>query len=352
MNSDVHIVALGARTPVGLSAESTAAAIRAGISRIAEHPFMIDADGERLKCGFDRSLECDVLGIGRLLALATHALREVVAKVRARPGHGPRITLLLVLPEPRAGFGQEAAASFQRAFAADARLIVPGVAVVRASEGHAGGVYGLQLASQLLTGREADLCIVTGVDSYFDADTLDWLDSDRRLARTGTRSGFVPGEGATMVALTTTATRLKFQLPSLARLRSVACSVERGSANSPEGLLGGGLTSAIGNVGQRLRRTGDVFSDVYCDINGERDRTDDWGFALLRTSEFFRDGTAYTTSVSQCGDLGAATVGLNCALAVCAWERGYAAGPNALVWGASWNGLRGAALIEPGLADR
>ncbi len=32
--SGVHVVALGARTPVGLLAESTAAALRAGVARL------------------------------------------------------------------------------------------------------------------------------------------------------------------------------------------------------------------------------------------------------------------------------------------------------------------------------
>jgi 3-oxoacyl-[acyl-carrier-protein] synthase-1 len=91
---------------------------------------------------------------------------------------------------------------------------------------------------------------------------------------------------------------------------------------------------------------GELFHDVYCDVNGERVRTDDWGFALLRTNALFRDGTDYTMSVSECGDIGAATAGLSCILAAQAWQRGYAHGPLALVSGASWGGLRGAAVLE------
>ena len=48
MNEDVVVVSLGARTPLGLSAEAAAAAARAGIRRIAEHAFMVDPAGEPL----------------------------------------------------------------------------------------------------------------------------------------------------------------------------------------------------------------------------------------------------------------------------------------------------------------
>ena len=46
--------------------------------------------------------------------------------------------------------------------------------------------------------------------------------------------------------------------------------------------------------------------------------------------------------------LGAATAALNCMLATQAWQRGYAMGPRALLWGGSWNGLRGTMLLEQG----
>jgi 3-oxoacyl-[acyl-carrier-protein] synthase-1 len=345
---DVHIIAVGACTPVGRTAESSAAAIRAGISRVREHPFMVDGLGERLKCAYDPALESETLGVERLLALARHALCEVAAKVTASTWHRAKLPLLLALPECRPGFAEEAASWLQQALQAEAKQIIPGVTIVRAGEGHAGALSALRLATRRMAQGEFEFCVVAGVDSYFDADTLDWLDGDLRVARTGTRSGLLPGEGASMVALATNSARLALRLPSLARIRTVACTREKRRADTAEGLLGEALTTAITTAGTSLRHPAELVSDVYCDINGERERTDDWGFALLRTSQLFRDGTAYTTSVSQCGDLGAATPGLNCALATQAWQRGYARGPLALIWGASWMGLRGAAVVEQG----
>jgi 3-oxoacyl-[acyl-carrier-protein] synthase-1 len=99
---------------------------------------------------------------------------------------------------------------------------------------------------------------------------------------------------------------------------------------------------------QCLRFPQELISDTYADINGERARTEDWGFTLMRTAQCFVDGTAYVSAVGRCGDVGAATGALGCALAVQSWQREAAKGPRALVWAGSWGGLRGAAVLERG----
>ncbi|HEY0714094.1 MAG TPA: hypothetical protein VGF45_15545, partial [Polyangia bacterium] len=95
------IVAMGARTPVGLKAETTAAAVRAGISRLQEHPVFFDAMGEALRCGRDPLLDPEQLGADRIAELARSAFNELAAKL------GPSVPkgcpLILVLPEPRPG---------------------------------------------------------------------------------------------------------------------------------------------------------------------------------------------------------------------------------------------------------
>ena len=345
MSLTVHIVALGARTAVGSRAETSAAAVRAGISRVREHPFMVDAAGDKLMCGYDAALDPTVLGWERVLRLARHALLEVTGKLTAHRPHPARIPVLLALPEARPGFSPDHARLVQQKLAAAPMAGVAGLDIECAGEGHAGALSALEVAVQRVGQGQHELCIVGGADSYLEADTLDWLDADRRLLRAEIRSGFPPGEGACMLAVARHGVRSALGLPSLARVRSIATAREKRRADSEEGLLGEALTEAIARAGQSLR-PGELFQNVYCDINGERDRTDDWGFALLRTSQLFREGTDYSMSTTQCGDLGAASAAFHCALATQAWQRGYANGPTALVWGASWTGLRGAAVLE------
>jgi hypothetical protein len=73
----VHIVALGARTPVGLNAAATAAAVRAGICRIGSHPVFVDRMGDSVMMGLDQELSPRMLGVPRLVRMASAALEEV-----------------------------------------------------------------------------------------------------------------------------------------------------------------------------------------------------------------------------------------------------------------------------------
>lgn len=347
MPPGVHIVALAARTAVGLVAEATAAAIRARISRVGEHPFLVDVNGERIVCGRDPRIAPELGGGARLSALVRPVLREIATKL---PSVQSRVPFLLALPEPRPGFTPADAHATVAGLAGPEQTGFRHLEVRRVGQGHAGGLRGLNDAVDLLTRGGGKLCLVGGVDSYLSGETIDWLDGDRRLARGGTRGGFPPGEGGAIVALANEATRRELGLRSLAQVQAVACADETRDENAPSGPLGEALTDVYSRVTQELRKVRAQIDDVYCDINDERARTTDYAFALLRTGEAFRDGSQYTTSVGQVGDVGAATAPLNCVLATSAWVRSYANGRTALVSGSSWTGLRGAALLQEGKA--
>jgi len=112
--------------------------------------------------------------------------------------------------------------------------------------------------------------------------------------------------------------------------------------------LGEGLTTAMTQALATVE-PGRFVDDVYCDINGERYRTEEWGFALLRVQERLRS-TTYKTPVGDYGDVGAATGALLLILAVQAWQRGYSGGDLSMVWSSSDRGLRSAAVVERGNA--
>lgn len=151
-----------------------------------------------------------------------------------------------------------------------------------------------------------------------------------------------------MLILASETLRDRRLLPSLAGVIGAATAQERRSLADDAGLLGEAVTDVVIQVSASLAARQQRIECVYCDINGERHRVDEWGFTLLRTGTLFRDGTDYVSAVSNWGDMGAATGGLNCVLATQAWRRGYAKGPHALLWGGSWGGLRAAVLLEEG----
>ena len=108
MNRDVYIVAHGARTPVGLRAESSAAAARAGICRYRAHPFLLDSQGEPIVMARDARLAPDLFGVQRLELLCREVEDEVWEKLLRAAPIRRSLPLLMALPEVRPGFAAAA----------------------------------------------------------------------------------------------------------------------------------------------------------------------------------------------------------------------------------------------------
>jgi 3-oxoacyl-[acyl-carrier-protein] synthase-1 len=66
---------------------------------------------------------------------------------------------------------------------------------------------------------------------------------------------------------------------------------------------------------------------LYCDMNGEPYRADEFGFATIRAGGLFRDPSAFTTSADCWGDVGAASGPLFLVLAEAAARKAYSPGP-------------------------
>jgi 3-oxoacyl-[acyl-carrier-protein] synthase-1 len=346
MSARIHINAVGARTPLGLDAESSAAAARAGISRVAEHPVMVDIKGTPVRCAWDRSIGSDRQGATRLLALVLGAIREALRTTSSKSPLARRLPLFLALPNSRPGFAERDVDRIVKALADEQIPGIYGLDTTPIIGGHAGVFHALEMASACLRDRVADVCLVGGVDSYLDGGALDWLEADRRLAREGVRGGLVPGEAAGILVLSDDAGCVRLGLKSLALIRGVASGREPRSIDSDEGLFGEGLIDVLARVSNGLQLPDECVDDIYCDINGERHRVDEWSFAVMRMWQMLRDGSVYKSPNGSWGDIGAATAVVNCVLAVQAWRRKHALGPRSLVWGSSLDGLRGAAILE------
>ncbi len=345
MTSEVVVVSVGARTPVGVSAAPAAAAVRAQISRLVEHATFEDAAGNSLKCAPDPHLPPTMPAVRRIGAMARHAILDAIRPLTwARP-LGLPVTVLVAFPEVRPGF---AAADVGRIMDDIGEMFTDDADDVQCrgfALGHAGFIQAAQIARAQVV-SDSGLCLICGADSYLDRYTLDWLDSERRLARDEIRDGFIPGEAAGVMAITTEAVRSARKFPRLGVLRSVALAQEPRLRTSPEGCLGEGLTRATRQACSALGDT--LVDDIYSDINGERHRVDELGFMLLRSPECFRDGTRYKCPSDAWGDVGAASAALGGVLAVESWRRGRSDGQHALVLGSSDGGLRGALLLADG----
>lgn len=338
----IDVVAVGARTPVGLTAPSAAAAVRAGISRIAEHPYMIDKEGEPYLVAMDRTLDAHDRG-ERLFALGRSAIDEALAS--APLTKDTRVLLCVALPERGAFFDEVQ----ERGVAT--RLLRHVEQRCRASvelipRGNAAGLYALSLAAEAIRTRAAELALVLGVDSHLDPGWLEHIDEVGRLMSSANRWGYPPGEGAGALLLADAATASASRLPSLARIRGLGIAQEEKKIGTEDVCVGLGLTSALRGALSTLNPPEDHVSAIYCDINGERYRTSEYVYAVLRLSERMHDPTKYVSPADAWGDVGAATGPLLTSLAIASARRGYALGANALVWASSESGLRAAVLYE------
>jgi 3-oxoacyl-[acyl-carrier-protein] synthase-1 len=213
------------------------------------------------------------------------------------------------------------------------------------SRGHAGGLMALQAAAQSLSQGEVETALVIGVDSYHDPQTIHSLDLRRRLMAARNPGGFPPGEAAGACLLVRSSTARRCGLPVLARIRSAATAVEPHPLKSNDPCLGEGLTAVVVAAASGLKPPQELITATYCDLNGERYRSEEFLYALLRTGAAFVKAHDYVAPADCWGDVGAASGPLFAVLAVASGLRGYAKGDYPLLWAGSDRGYRAAVLL-------
>lgn len=350
----VEILSTGLVTPVGLTSRSTAASVRAGITRLRESSFY-NGEADPLILGFldeqylpplNASLT-DVAGLPeryvRMLRLATLALQEA-----ARPCEKPT-ALLLGLPEP-AGSELFDVDLFQTRFLrhlgeqAGVRLDLSRSKVLR--HGRAGGLLALEKALQLLDTERPPYVLVGGVDTYVDFERLAELEQEQRLHTTnGVSDGFVPGEGAAFLLLGHPGAHERMGLNPIARINAIGTGHEQGHRYSTHPHLGDGLADAFRMLASALPPDFPKVRCVYAGLNGESFWAKDWGVAYLRNARLFADEFRIEHPVENLGDPGAALGPLLAVLAAIGLQRGYRESPT-LVWCISDRGDCGAAMVS------
>jgi 3-oxoacyl-[acyl-carrier-protein] synthase I len=338
------ITAFGASTPIGPDARRTSAAARAGVCGFHAHPYAVDTAGEPIKVALVPWLDVGLPPLDRMRQMLCPAIDE---SLRGTIGGG-RIGLALALPAMRPGRPD----ALGRILKAElARLYAGRLDIVHVSEsGHAAGVAALDLASSLLSNGELSACVVAGVDSYLAPETLRWLEASEQLHGGGALNnawGFIPGEAAGALLLRPA----DANTDRWADLLSVGLGHEDKLIKSNSVCIGAGLTEALRNALAELPQ-GQLVANVYCDMNGEAYRADEYGFAVLRTRERFRDAADFAAPADCWGDIGAAGVPLHLMLAASACRKGHAKGELSLVWASSEGGERGATVIRAPVATK
>ncbi len=348
MNGDaIYVVGLGASTPVGRDAWSSAAAVRAGISGFGQHPYMIDTAGEPMRVARAPWLDIDLTGVARYEALLFPALDQVFAALPNDAG-SLHIALALGLPSPRPGLPADLQSALVNSIGGryGQTLTVLGAF----PHGHAAGLLALDAAVNKLTQGALDACVVAGVDSYLAPETLEWLEGCDQYHGAGPLNnawGFLPGEAAGALLLARGAVVERMRLTPLACILGVGTAFESKRIKTETVCIGEGLTQAF-RAALATLPSGSKVTDVYCDMNGEPYRADEYGFTVLRTKESFESASDFSAPADCWGDVSAAGGPLHIGLAAIAASKRYANGSSAFVWASSEGGERCAALVAVG----
>lgn len=347
MSSRVQIIGLGASTPIGLDVWASAAAARAGICGFSEHPFMIDTAGEPMRVARVSWLDVDIEGMERYIELLLPAIDEALAPTRIQlERQQSRIGLALALPTSRPGaslsLAQEILNSISQRYA--------GLFTYAQSfeAGHAAGHLALDSTVKSLITGSIDACVVAGVDSYLAPETLEWIEECDQLHGGGQLNnawGFIPGEAAGVLLIATDAFASRIGVEVFGEVIGVGIGREAKLIKTEAVCIGEGLTQAFRSALQTLA-PGEQIHNVFCDLNGETYRADEYGFTALRTKERFRTATDFIAPADCWGDIGAAGAPLHIALAVICHRKSYGKGPLSMVWASSESGERGAAVIR------
>lgn len=331
----MFIVSTGMVSAVGLQAEATVAAIRAGISRNAVLRFH-DSDGQ------------PVLGAAIDL-LPRHGddelYRRRLAAMAAREclQNGPRMrfsNVALAAAIPPASRYSDPPACISRLESDLGVRFHPHQRKVF-SQGRTAGLYALEGARTMLAEPGVEACLVIGVDSLINLRDLEYYDAQRRLKTKSNSDGFVPGEGAVAALVTSLAvTEPRIEVAGLGFGR------EPSTLLSDEPTRAQGLTQAVRAA---LEQAGIAMHNVdlrVTDLNGERYFFSEQALVVNRVLRQRKERFPIWYPARSTGELGAAT-GLS--LLVMAWygmRKVYFPGDIVLLLNSSAGEERAAAVLR------
>jgi 3-oxoacyl-[acyl-carrier-protein] synthase-1 len=348
--SAVSISHLGLLCPIGLSARQVWAAVRAGIGRVTSTS-VLDWRDEPIRMALLPEDEVEPLVAEleatsltdrrrRMLRIAARALRPALLPLSAPP------PLFLGLPEPhpaaapaKPGRDRE----FLGALLAQARVPFDLTASQTFAQGRASALFALAAAIEALQRQTFPTVVVGGVDTFLDLGELMRLLGEGRLLGADVTDGFVPGEGAAFLVLSTAAAGADEPTPAVA-LRAAGTGVDPGHRYSQAPSKGEGLPAAFEAMRAKLQPPF-VARTVFAGMNGESFDGKGWGVTRMRHAELFAPDARVFHPADCYGDAGAATGAILLALAATALRRGDREGP-ALVWASSDRGACACAGLE------
>lgn len=348
---DQTIVVTGAAavSPVGYTVGQTCASLRAGICRFQSHPYFFPklpepplSEQEAATVAFVPSLDLDLSLPDRLMELALYPTQNFIKGAALKRNDLKSAGIFISLPSADRS---KQYSGYERAFTGEyLRRLGIEVGPVRKmyNDGHTGTLSALADASQTLLSGSCQFCILIGVDSYVDYESLKCLDACYRLKSERNVDGFIPGESGVLLLMETLAHAKARNAYILGQFEGFGTAIETENISSEKGSSGKGFADACGQV---FHDKEDIqIQWVICDLNGESYRAQEWGILLCRSTKHF-DLKAIWHPADSIGDVGAASAGLYISMACTALMKNYAPSDRTLILCASDSGKRAACLV-------
>jgi 3-oxoacyl-[acyl-carrier-protein] synthase-1 len=334
----IAIVNAGLVSSVGLSAPASCAAIRAGLNNHTQTRFvgrggewMMGAEVPLPKPWRGREKLVQMLGLALLECLEPSGLPEPVT-----------LPLFLCVAEPERngrldGLDEhllsELAARTRIEFHPKYSAIVP--------HGRVGVAVALSRARELMRQQVVRDVLIAGGDSLLTGRTLAALATRGRLLTERNPNGFVPGEAASAVMITSDPGPLSHLVCA-----GLGFGTESATITSEEPLRADGLTAAIK---QALTDAGCEMQDLafrITDNSGEHYYFKEAALALNRTMRVRKDNFDFWHPADCIGETGSAIGPAALAVALTACRKRYAIGPNILFHVGNDAGQRAAAILH------
>jgi 3-oxoacyl-[acyl-carrier-protein] synthase-1 len=344
------IIGRGMVTAVGLTAAQTTSSVRAGANRFSEtsihdkrfQPFVMSLLPDDVLPPLTEELE-KVAGLTSrqiwMLRLAAPALQEATEGIDDMEG----IPLFLGGAEPLPDRPAPLSEPFLRHLSVQAEVAFDLAGSKVFPAGRAAGLVALKEALAVLATGKVAAILVGGVDTFLDLYLLGTLDMEDRILGPGIMDGFIPGEGAAFLLLTTQSRVASCGKPPLGAISAVVTGFENGHLYSELPYRGDGLAGAFteffgtGNVTEPV-------GELYTAMTGENHWAKELGVAFIRNSTAF-DPLYATHHPADCtGDTGAASGIIMTILAATGIQRNYRRSPS-LVTCSSDRGVCGVVAI-------
>jgi 3-oxoacyl-[acyl-carrier-protein] synthase-1 len=340
-----YLTSAGMVCAVGLRAEAACAAIRAGIAGFQETKHR-DQTQRRVVGAPLPGLPADMRGADRLVAMLSMSVADCLKAQVVEDS--TQIPLLVGLAEPgRPGVAADTADAVLHGVQEKLRVrFHPGLSRAL-SGGHTSGFEALGVARTYLQTTDVPACLVSGVDSYLNSETLAWLGAHDRLKTLQNSDGVIPGEAAATVLVC----REPGPNPATAaEVLGLGFARESASILTEEPMLGLGLADAarkaLAEAQIEMHEVDFRLSDVTGESYGFREQVLLVG-RLLKTR---REKLPLWDCAGTIGDIGAAAGVCQLVVAYYAFRKRYAAGERALCCTSAVPGERAVALIHGGLS--